>query len=51
MLFLHAFKDDGKETVEIKVQNDPNVSSFSDCLTFCSVSGGKEGRREEGRGK
>ena len=30
MLFLHAFKDDGKETVEIKVQNDPNVLSFSD---------------------
>ena len=51
MLFLHAFKDDGKETVEIKVQNNPNVSSFSDGLTFCFVSGGKEGRREEGRGK
>ena len=48
---MHALKDDGKETVEIKVWNYPNVSSFSDCLTVCSFSGGKEGRREEGGGK
>lgn len=49
MLLLHAFKDDGKEKVEEKVKQI--VLSFSDCLTFCSVSGGKEGRREEGRGE
>ena len=48
---MHAFKDDGKEKVEKKVKNDPNVLSLSDCLTVCCLSGGNEGRREERGGE